>query len=83
MKLRGDHCQCAGCGEYFARTSTFDAHRIGVFPNRRCRSAAEMTLKGWSKDGQGFWRGVKRPFSLMRTHELAAIDSDSNQGGSP
>lgn len=64
-KLTGNQCQCTGCGEYFARVSTFDKHRTGQYEGgRRCLSIAEMHGKGWSLNAHGFWVRAPRPVSL-------------------
>lgn len=56
MKLTGQRCQCAGCGEHFNRVSTFDKHRTGAFDgSRRCRTEDEMLAKGWLRNAAGFW----------------------------
>lgn len=71
MKLTGDRCRCSGCGEYFNRSSTFTAHRVGPYapinrPNtRRCLTVAEMQAKGWRLNAAGFWITAKR---LASTH---------------
>lgn len=56
MILRGDHCQCAACLEYFNSTYAFDRHRIGKHGiNRSCRTAKQMDKLGWRKTATGFW----------------------------
>ena len=59
MKLRGNHCQCSGCLEYFNSTSVFTRHRVGDWQNRganrRCLSVVEMEAKGWLRNAGGFW----------------------------
>lgn len=56
MKLVGNRCQCAACGAYFNRVSTFDRHRVGEFGvSRRCLSEQEMQAKGWKPNAKGFW----------------------------
>ncbi len=55
--LRGQNCQCGGCGKLFRRTSTFDRHRVGVGADRRCLTSMELTDRGWTQDSKGFWRG--------------------------
>ena len=55
--LRGDHCYCNACGEYFNSTGAFDKHRIGKFMplERRCRLPEEMRAAGMSQTENGFW----------------------------
>lgn len=70
-KLTGNRCQCAGCGDYFNSTSTFDRHRAGAYDtrtSRRCLSPAELILRGWSRNGGGFWieRAMRREASTAR-----------------
>lgn len=56
MKLTNNRCQCAKCGEFFNRVSTFDKHRVGEFGvDRRCLTVDEMRAKGWQKNAAGFW----------------------------
>ena len=62
MRLTEHRCQCAKCGHYFSRTSTFDKHRTGSFAQpgewsgtRRCMTADEMTAKGLSRNADGVW----------------------------
>lgn len=62
MKISGGRCQCAECGAYFNRVSTFDRHRIGDFAKpgesdntRRCLAELEMAAKGWRKNETGWW----------------------------
>ena len=57
MKLKGDHCSCSACGEYFNSTRAFDKHRTGPygFGTRRCRSIAEMLGLGMAKNARGLW----------------------------
>jgi len=63
LPLKGDNCQCRGCGELFRRTSTFTAHRYGPMTDRRCQTSMWMVGKGWAKDSKGFWKrgGPKMP----------------------
>lgn len=56
--LRGNRCQCMGCGDFFNSTSTFDRHRTGCFDvpgDRRCLSGDELIARGWSRNTAGFW----------------------------
>ena len=59
MNLRGDHCQCAACGEYFNSTYAFDKHRVGPFTHdlrtRRCLTPDEMRVKGMAQKPEGWW----------------------------
>jgi len=60
--LRGDHCVCNACGEYFNSTRAFDAHRTGR-PGvaRRCRTEFEMRRRGMSRNHGGWWITAARP----------------------
>lgn len=60
-KLRGDHCQCRRCGEYFNSTAAFDKHRTGTYSPlaRRCRTTAEMRERGMALSG-GWWVTAQR-----------------------
>jgi hypothetical protein len=60
--LRGDHCQCPTCGEYFNSTAAFDKHRTGPYSDRnvawaarRCLSRDEMRGKGMQLSATGWW----------------------------
>jgi hypothetical protein len=76
--LRGDHCQCPACGEYFNSTRAFDKHRTGTYTpmQRRCLSPDEMRAKGMLVSARGWWltSASKRP--ILQTHAItgAAID---------
>lgn len=54
--LKGQNCQCRGCGLLFRRTSSFDAHRVGRGIDRRCQTSMYLAQKGWTQDSRGFWR---------------------------
>ena len=55
-QLRGQHCQCAGCGEYFNSQAGFDMHRTGAFGiDRRCLSPDEMRKAGMAISASGWW----------------------------
>ena len=76
-KLTGNRCQCAACGECFNSTSTFDRHRVGDFStptSRRCRTPAELILRGWSRNVRGFWieRAMCREDSTVRAQARRA-----------
>jgi hypothetical protein len=53
--LRGDHCRCGSCGQWFNCTKAFDRHRVGDYPGRRCLSIAEMRVRGMTINGGGWW----------------------------
>jgi hypothetical protein len=53
--LRGAHCQCACCREYFNSTVAFDKHRMGEWTSRRCLTAKEMRAKGMLVSATGWW----------------------------
>jgi len=64
VKLSGDRCQCAACGEYFNSTAAFDRHRVGGYRvpgDRRCLSTYEMSERGFSKNLKGFWVTSRNP----------------------
>lgn len=66
MKLTGDRNQCQGCKEFFNSTFAFDKHRTGDFAvNRRCRSKAEMVLRGMVLAESGFWVSAAMPKSIL------------------
>ncbi len=55
MKLRGDHCRCTACGEFFNSTYAFDRHRRGPYTDRRCLTPLAMSGEGFEKNASGFW----------------------------
>lgn len=70
MILRGDHCQCGGCGLYFNSTYAFDKHREGKHGNRRCLTTDEMLLAGMTTNATGWWISQAR----------SGADSNSTSG---
>jgi hypothetical protein len=60
MKLTGNRCKCATCGEYFNSERGFVRHRVkGV-----CRTPDQLLMLGWSKNKAAFW--------ITETHEQRA-----------
>ncbi len=54
--LRGDHNECAGCGQLFNSVRAFEKHRIGDFgKDRRCATIQEMIANGMSCSSTGWW----------------------------
>lgn len=51
--------QCPSCGDRFKSNTGFDWHRTGTFGDRddprRCLTVSQMTAKGMTRDGAGFW----------------------------
>ena len=81
--LTGNRCQCAACGEYFNSTSSFDRHRAGDSSSRtsrRCRTPAELILRGWSRNTRGFWieRAMQRERSTISAGATRRADSMEN-----
>lgn len=77
MKLRGDRCQCSGCGKYFNSTAAFDKHRRGEMTARKCLTEQEMTGKGMERNSAGFWitgRMPTRPAFTFGKPESAYIN---------
>jgi hypothetical protein len=66
-----DRCRCSGCDKYFASTAAFDRHRTGDFRSgRRCRSEAEMLVRGMAKAANGYWITKPRPVSVMPAEDV-------------
>jgi len=66
MMLRGDRNQCQGCKEYFNSTLAFDKHRTGEHGvGRRCRTKAEMVLRGMAVATSGFWVASSMPKDVL------------------
>lgn len=56
LPLRGDHCQCAACSEYFNSTGAFDRHRSAPHGgDRRCLTPAEMLARRMAVSAAGWW----------------------------
>lgn len=72
--LGQSRCQCAGCGQYFNRVSTFDKHRKGEYGARRCLSPAEMQALGWRCNDAGFWITASR-FAKSNEDYISVADS--------
>ena len=72
----GQRCECCACGEYFNKTATFEAHRVGAFGarnTRRCLSIREMELKNFTKTQDDYWLApisekTKEYFKKRRVH---------------
>ena len=62
-ELKGDHCQCVSCLEYFNSTYAFDKHRVGAYTpaGRRCLTIEEMLAKGMAKNAADYWISAKMP----------------------
>lgn len=82
MKLRGDHCMCTACGEFFNSTYSFTLHRYGPYApvtepdTRRCRSREEMLTRGWEKNPTGFWTTGKRAAEVVAARQAGEILAD-------
>lgn len=57
--MKHTRSQCPTCGQVFAGTKAFDAHRVGPLGHarkkRRCLTRREMRLGGMSQNEQGWW----------------------------
>ena len=64
--LRGAHCQCGVCKEYFNSVYAFDRHRTGEHgKSRRCLTIPEMGRLGWNAilaGGGSLRECARRPF---------------------
>jgi len=49
-------CLCRACNQYFSSPTSFDKHRAGSYPERRCLSQFEMPDAGLEPDARGIWR---------------------------
>lgn len=70
-KLRGNHCRCSPCGEYFNSVAAFDKHRIGDHGDRKCRTTDEMLAAGMAMSN-GWWVTAKndaQAFTAMRRND--------------
>jgi hypothetical protein len=92
-KLRGDHCKCPTCGEYFNSTRAFDKHRTGEYGARRCLSPDDMRVRGMVVSATGWWLTMASTRPILHTPgepflgslaiQGAAIGSTPCPGGSP
>ncbi len=84
-RLRGDHCRCPTCGEYFNSTRAFDKHRTGDWTARRCLSAQEMWAKGMVLSASGWWLTRPRTSPILSSTAMtgAAIGPEPSPGSSP
>lgn len=67
-KLRGDHCRCVACNEYFNSTKAFDKHRIG-----RCMTVGEMLQCKMVKNSGGWWLSSSRDVKTIPRANTTAI----------
>lgn len=67
MKISGDRNQCAGCGEYFNSSFSFDKHRAGEHTDngRYCLTPEQMRAKGMDKNAAGFWISAAMPETAL------------------
>jgi hypothetical protein len=49
-------CHCSLCHLTFTAVGGFDFHRTGPAADRRCRTQAELTEKGYEPNSHGQWR---------------------------
>ena len=80
-KLRGRHCQCQGCFEYFNSFAAFEKHRVGTFmpDTRHCLTTDEMYELGMSLNSADFWITSERPqnVGLAGTTSAATVVNGS------
>jgi predicted nucleic acid-binding Zn ribbon protein len=81
--LKGDHCQCTACGDYFNSTAAFDKHRWGDWDNRHCKTQEQMFAAGMALSGTGWWLTAKRDDSSLPFERRNGDRSESvgEQGG--
>ncbi len=73
MKITGNRCQCAECGEYFNGARPFDIHRAGAHGlNRRCLTVAELEGAGYMRNAAGFWCERADPNAKPDAHGLSS-----------
>lgn len=55
--MRHTRSECRACGEVFAGTRAFDAHRVGPYirGGRRCLTPSEMLAMGMFQDKRHWW----------------------------
>jgi len=62
-------CLCRGCNQYFTSPTSFDKHRVGSYPDRRCMTEFEMREGQLEPDARRVWRRAEK---RALTHELDA-----------
>jgi hypothetical protein len=55
-KLSGNVSHCRACGLTFTSIHSFDQHRTGHYPARRCKTEDDLRAAGMSPNEQGRWR---------------------------
>ena len=80
--LRGNHCQCDKCGEYFNSVAAFDKHRTGEHGDRKCRTTDEMLAAGMAMSN-GWWVTAKSPDFHRRDkgRDMDRIEQDELYSG--
>jgi hypothetical protein len=74
--LRGAHCQCGVCKEYFNSVYAFDRHRTGEHgKSRRCLTIPEMGRLGMERNTGGWWISQR-----MRQTAIPSLTCDSRSG---
>lgn len=88
MRLIGNRCRCAACGEGFNSVSVFDRHRVGTWGNgsaaRQCLTPAAMAERGWSRNPAGFWimeTRAQRAARAVASRAGAAIGAEAGRSG--
>lgn len=57
-ELKGEMCQCGGCGLYFNSEAAFNKHRVGGYDppsERRCLTITEMRQIGMDTNSRDLW----------------------------
>jgi hypothetical protein len=79
LTLKGERCQCPGCGLYFAGLRAFDRHRTGEYGTpkghpaaRRCKSLPEMLGSHMEQTTSGLWRVGRKQHHAVSALPLAA-----------
>ena len=56
MRPGSNNCLCRACGLVFKGVSGFEAHRVGPYVDRRCKTKGELLDGGYAPDANGRWR---------------------------
>jgi hypothetical protein len=70
-------CLCAACGLLFNST-TFDAHRVGNYTQRRCLTDEELHALGYRPNGAGFLRIPQDDATRARFQSLKSQDEHNH-----
>jgi hypothetical protein len=75
--VRGDHCQCPTCYEYFNSTAVFDKHRMATTGAPALPDSREMRVKGMAVSASRWWVTSPREDAVSSSYSDSKSDSDA------